>query len=175
MQFRVAIKEPMATNDIIANSLQVTINEFTKHDLSKCVTDVFKDIDAQVTAKWQQKYTGASDVGQFYKTLEPRVNTKIRFFSKFRRKEKVISRLRLGRPALNYYLHKFGTRASPLCEFCNVDETIDHFIMRCSHYGVLKHIHERTKKTACTLQDILTQHDLIDCLFGKLKTIQRII
>jgi ribonuclease HI len=164
--------DPEAINSLTANLLH---NQPTYFALSKCITDVHKEIDAHIIAKWQQKYDEATDVGQFYKKLEPRVNTQIKFFSKFRRKDKVITRLRLGRPALNYYLHTYGKRASPLCEFCNVNETIDHFIMRCPHYGVLKHIHERTNNTVCTLEDIMTQHDLIDCLFDKLKTIQRII
>jgi len=153
-------------------SLCVNITQFTNCNMSKCLQDVNRDIEEHVLSKWQARYSGAT-AGAFYKKLVPKVNKTIKFTSKTRRKDVTITRLRLGRPFLNYYLHKIGARDSPLCEQCKVDETVEHFIMHCTRYNILQHIHSSTHNTTCTLIDILTQHTLIDCLFDKIKTINR--
>src|SRR5208282_3103159 len=125
-----------------------------------------------MTALWQHYYDLVPH-SNHYKKLEPRVNGRVKFTSKIRRKDVAITRLRLGRPCLNFYLHKIGVRDSPMCEHCNVDETIEHFILHCSHYNILAHITKQTGRADHTLINILTEHARIDSLYDKIKTINR--
>lgn len=52
-----------------------------------------------------------------------------------RQLEITITRLRCRIPHLNYYLHKAGLTASPLCLFCKESESIDHFFLSCQRYA----------------------------------------
>ena len=51
--------------------------------------------------------------------------------NKSRRVEVVMSRLRLGHVGVMQYLHRFGMSASSVCAACNVNETIEHFVLNC--------------------------------------------
>src|ERR1700690_4381251 len=62
-------------------------------------------IDAYVEDKWQLLYS-SSMTGAAYRMLEPAVSSKIKFADKYRKKETIISRLRLGKCQLNAYLHE---------------------------------------------------------------------
>lgn len=52
-----------------------------------------------------------------------------------RQVEVTFTRLRCRIPKLNYYLHKAGLSASPLCQFCGEIETIEHFFLFCHRYS----------------------------------------
>lgn len=45
-----------------------------------------------------------------------------------------IFRLRLGHTGLNSQLYKFKLSPSPLCVYCNVEETITHYLIECKKY-----------------------------------------
>ena len=42
--------------------------------------------------------------------------------------------LRTGHCGLNYYLHRFGIKESPLCECGYGKETVEHFLIECRRY-----------------------------------------
>jgi ribonuclease HI len=159
------------TTDSLLNSLKINS---TSIKVNKTIHNAFREIDAHITQLWQSQYT-SSQKGSFYKRLVPKVSTKIKYYSKSRYKDKTISRLRFGRPALNFYLSKYGKRESPLCPHCSKDETVEHFIMQCTQYEILSYIQTHIGNTNCTLVDILTQDTLIECLSEKLKLINRLI
>ena len=129
-------------------------------------------VDTHVLNTWQKEYD-SNKAGAFYKSLEPRVSKTVKFGARTRRKDVTITRLRVGRCGLNYYLHKIGKVSSPLCTHCKVDETVEHFIMHCTHYNIYKYISDHTGTHTYTLQHILTQQDLIDILYTKVSSIGR--
>lgn len=55
-----------------------------------------------------------------------------------RRLEVSFTRLRCRVPLLNFYLHRSGLAASPLCPFCAEPETIDHFLLFCRRFSHLR-------------------------------------
>ena len=142
-------------------------------NVSKRAADVFVDVERHIIDKWQLLYS-ANKAGSFYRNyVQATVNKTVKFASKIRRKDIAITRLRLGRPALNFYLHRIGVRDSTLCDLCGVDETVEHFIMDCTKYSILPHIQTLANTNRLTLQDILTTPKLIDCLYDKIRTIDR--
>jgi len=54
-----------------------------------------------------------------------------------RKKDTVISRLRLHSCFLNKYLLKIGLHQTGLCETCLVPETVDHFLFHCNKHKEL--------------------------------------
>src|ERR1700690_3739499 len=62
-------------------------------------------IDVYVEDEWQLLYN-SSMTGAAYRMLEPAVSSKMKFANQYRRKQTVISRLRLGKCQLNVYLHE---------------------------------------------------------------------
>ena len=142
------------------------------HNVRPSVASVRSLVDIHVLNTWQKEYD-SNKAGTFYKTLEPRVGKTVKFGARTRRKDVVITRLRVGRCGLNHYLHKIGKASSPLCTHCKVDETVEHFIMHCTKYAIHKHISEHTGTHTYTLQHILTQQDLIDILYTKVSSIGR--
>lgn len=51
------------------------------------------------------------------------------------RKEAVIlARLRVGHVGLNAYLARFNMSETPNCDFCNVPEDVDHYLLHCCKY-----------------------------------------
>lgn len=49
--------------------------------------------------------------------------------------EVTFTRLRCRIPQLNFYLHRCGLAASPLCYLCNEPESIDHFLLSCRRFS----------------------------------------
>ena len=45
----------------------------------------------------------------------------------------MINRLKLQSCGLNFYLHKIGIKPTPLCETCQVNETVEHFLLSCKN------------------------------------------
>ncbi|XP_064462600.1 uncharacterized protein LOC135373307 [Ornithodoros turicata] len=52
-----------------------------------------------------------------------------------RRMEVLLTRFRCRVIQLNYYLHRIRRSVSPLCPYCQQDETIEHFFLHCSRYS----------------------------------------
>jgi hypothetical protein len=48
-----------------------------------------------------------------------------------RRKETIITRLRLGKCLLNMYLFRIGRHNTGLCDICLQPETVQHFLLEC--------------------------------------------
>nr|XP_054933002.1 uncharacterized protein LOC129387672 [Dermacentor andersoni] len=61
-----------------------------------------------------------------------------RDFCRTRKIEVSITKLRCRIPALNFYLHRSGLVPSPLCSFCGEAETIDHFLLSCRRFSILR-------------------------------------
>ena len=45
-----------------------------------------------------------------------------------------MARLRLGYTRLNKHMFRIGISDSPNCIYCNIPETIDHYLLHCPRY-----------------------------------------
>jgi len=98
--------------------------------------DALFEVDRYITDQWQEMYT-RNDTGAFYRELEPLVSTKIKYINPCRSKERLITRLRLGKCCLNKYLHQINKHEDGRCDTCGVPETIEHFLLHCQNSGLL--------------------------------------
>jgi ribonuclease HI len=98
-------------------------------------TDVNNLINKYIINKWQIDFN-ETKTGSFYRNIEPVVSTKVKFTHLNRRQERVLTRLRLGKCSLNYYLYKIRKHPTGLCDTCGVEETVEHFLISCSASGI---------------------------------------
>jgi hypothetical protein len=54
-----------------------------------------------------------------------------------RKKDVIITRLRLYNCRLNKYLRKIGCHPTGLCDFCRREETVEHFLLECDGHKEL--------------------------------------
>jgi ribonuclease HI len=137
-------------------------------DVYKTQTDINKYIAEIIEKEWQSNYNN-SPAGKHYKQLEPIVSNKIKFTSSNRHKETTITRLRLGKCRLNYYLHKINKHPTGLCDFCNQPETIQHFILECPHYNILR------SAAISDIRDAFSSKNCVDQIYTNILRLHRII
>jgi hypothetical protein len=127
--------------------------------------DIQQEIDQQIEEEWQAKYI-SSRTGKHYKTIEEHVSKKIEFSSSCRDKETLITRLRLGKCNLNSYLQQLQLHPTGLCDHCGKPETIQHFLIDCTHADIF------TGKKP-TVKQALTEQDNIDRIYNRVKEMKR--
>ena len=88
-------------------------------------------VDRYVLQRWQESWD-QSTTGAHARSITPQVSMRSRHAYPNRRQEICISRLRLGKCRLNFYLFKYGLHPTGLCDTCEVPETIEHFILDCT-------------------------------------------
>lgn len=52
--------------------------------------------------------------------------------------EVVITKFRCRVTSLNFYLHRSGILNSPMCIYCNQEETISHFLLHCRRFDLFR-------------------------------------
>ena len=75
-----------------------------------------------------------------------------------RRKETIITRLRLHHNQLKLYLKKIGAHDTGLCDVCKVDESTEHFLLHCTqHANLAIRLSEAAanRKLPCTINTFL--------------------
>jgi ribonuclease HI/exonuclease III len=146
------------------------IEILSSHELSA----EFDNIEAYVTNIWQKSYNEET-AGSFYRKIEPTVSKKIKYQSKNRSKERLITRLRLGKCKLNKYLHDIAAHPDGLCNNCLAPETIQHLLMDCQHSEIPEKLINKCAaiKVEPTLVNILSNNDLIDLTYSLLTTLDR--
>ncbi|MFG1588230.1 RNase H family protein [Staphylococcus aureus] len=93
--------------------------------------DARRVIASRVQILWQQRWDNSTE-SRHYKSIVSKVSSKSQFESVNRSKEKLISRFRLGKCALNRYLFIIGKHPTGKCTRCpEEDETPIHFLMEC--------------------------------------------
>jgi len=97
--------------------------------------DVKLFIDNRINSLWQDMYN-KSRKGLHYKQLQPLVSRQIKYSSKSRKDEIIITRLRLGKCKLNKYLHELHAHPTGKCINCGTDETIQHYLMECPYANI---------------------------------------
>jgi exonuclease III/ribonuclease HI len=115
--------------------------------------------------KWQEDY-GKLPGSSHYKSITPFVNRKIKYTNKCRKKEVLITRLRLGKCKLNWYLHEIHAHPDGLCFGCKTPETIKHYLLECPNSAVQPHLTKicREQDIELTIAAILTNNTTIDVI-----------
>jgi len=129
------------------------------------IQEIYSKIDSVIYAEWQQNYTNSS-TAPTYKHLEPIVNKDIKYMENNRRKETMITRLRLGKCLLNMYLHKIGRHDTGLCETCRQPETVEHFLLNCKVSNIFHQSEVKTMQAAFSTNNI-------DIIYKRIKDLKR--
>lgn len=87
-------------------------------------------INKYITDLWQTDWSNCK-TGSFYRKIEPNVSNKIKYINNNRNTEIKITRLRLGQCRLNKYLNKIDRHPTGLCQTCQEEESIDHYLLHC--------------------------------------------
>ena len=95
-------------------------------------------VDKDLLERWQEQWAKQKNARHNHQ-VQPNVSTKCKFVGSCRRQEVMITQLRLGVCSLNHYLHRLGVHSTGLCEYCDVQETIEHYLLECE-YSCLKYI-----------------------------------
>ena len=102
--------------------------------------EIYTIIDKELLKIWQLYYDDLTNI-KHYKSIEPKVSFQIKFTSKNKIKERLITRLRLGTAYTNRYLYKIKKHPSGLCDHCpQINETITHFLLQCPHHSITETI-----------------------------------
>lgn len=156
----VGIKGNERADQLAKNATEkLTIDDNVAQEMKEAYSDVSKHIGKH----WQKQYDD-SNTGSAYRLLEPTTSKKIKYSNKERDKEVTITRLRLGKCRLNYYLYKIGCHDSGLCDACGEPETIEHLLLHCTKYNLGDDIKLRCKQINidATVVNILKHTKLID-------------
>ena len=134
------------------------------------ISDAYNDIHKYIENIWQKTYD-ASKTGAQYRLLEPKISRKIKYSAKQRDKEVTITRLRLGKCRLNFYLHKIGCHENGLCDACGEPETIEHLLLRCQQHNFGEDLKFRCKRLNIepNIVNILKNPNLIDFTYNLLR------
>jgi len=130
----------LAKNSIGKNEIEynVSFEHAEMHEL----------IDKYIVKKWQEQWS-KSQTGKHYQLIEPNVSCKIKFQCLNRQKEIKLTRMRLGQCRLHKYLYNIGCHSTGLCEYCGVEETLEHYLLQCGNC-MLKY----TARAACNKENI---------------------
>lgn len=89
-------------------------------------------ITFEVRKKWQKLWNSGSKGRHLFQIQEYVGNERKRYGN--RKKDVIISRLRIGHTALNNSLYKIGKHESGECDKCGELETVMHILNECSAY-----------------------------------------
>ena len=91
---------------------------------------------------------------------------KSKYSSNSRYKEVTISRLRLGRCRLNYYLNLMSCHVTGLCDTCKVPETIEHYLLNCPQSNLYVLLQDKCDRLGVRmdLESILNNEQLCDII-----------
>jgi ribonuclease HI len=126
------------------------------------LSDANIQIENYIQNSWQSDWSKSKS---FYQTVEENVSKKIKFTNKSRKKEVILTRLRLGKCKLNSYLHQIKLHPTGLCATCNQPETIDHHLLKCNN-KISKHLKElcRSLKITPSLVNVLKNETILDSI-----------
>lgn len=127
------------------------------------LNDAYCRINSHISEQWQKRWD-SSETGKAYKVIQPTVSGVIKYTNKSRRKEVVITRLRLGRCALNRYLHVINCHPTGLCDTCHEPETIEHHLLYCTGQVALADKLRAECATLCMPPTLFTILNAVQCI-----------
>ncbi|SJL09301.1 uncharacterized protein ARMOST_12678 [Armillaria ostoyae] len=113
----------------------------------------------QTKCDWAD-YWNASPKGKFTKCIDsapPSAKVQRLYSSLGRTEASLLTQLRTAHIPLNNYLHKSKATRSRMCEYCNVPETVSHFLLTCRRYSNERQaLRRRTKITNLQLCHLIS-------------------
>lgn len=153
--------------DRLANS--ATLHAEIELDIGFELSEAYQAVTVYNIQQWQVQWD-TDTTGRHYNQIESTVSTRVKYSNKCRRTEVTITRLRLGKCKLNYYMHKINKHPTGLCSICNKDETVTHFLLECAASSTC-----RAVLLACsslgvtpTLRNVLTDSRLHSVIISSL-------
>jgi ribonuclease HI len=137
--------------------------------------ETYAQVDQYIMKKWQDRWDNGI-TGRIYHKIENKVSDKIKFSKDIRSDETTITRMRLGKCGLNFYLFKLKKHANGLCDTCHQPETIEHFLKLCRKNSELIDKLSSACKTMnipYELDIILSNNELINIILKYIKTLNR--
>jgi hypothetical protein len=136
--------------------------------------DHLRAVDEYTQLLWQRTYD-ASNTGSFYRNIEPVVSTNVKFKCSCRAKERLITRLRLGKCKLHKYLHDIKKHPSGHCDECHVPETIEHFLLECAYNGMPEALYAKCTELGIqpTIVEVLKNADTVQLIYTLVTTMKR--
>lgn len=120
--------------------------------------EVHSLIDDHFYRNWLKGCNLSTTGIQYINIFGPLFQT-ITYSCKFsRNKEVIINRLRLQSCKFNFYLYKIGLCPSPLCDICQVPDTVNHFLTNCSKHNSLH------ANLSCATKELKVQSCLVNYL-----------
>ena len=120
-------------NEKVDNIAKSALHKNTIEDLKVSLPDILNHIDTRVKQSLERDWDiikRTQKLGQIKDKWEYWPSTEI----SNRKLEISMARLRLGYTRLNKHMHKIGINDSPNCKYCNIPETIEHFLIHCPRY-----------------------------------------
>ena len=117
-----------------------------------------------IIQQWQTRWV-SDPRSQHHKTIEKLVSTKSKFQCASRKKEILISKLRIGKCALNQHLFLLKHHPDGKCQVCpQEDENVQHFLMECPAQSVLRE-EIRTRTNLSEMSSMLSNPASVDLIF----------
>lgn len=99
--------------------------KYTKSEM-KCI------IKSKINKKWQERWDKGSKGRHLY-SIQRKVG-EMRESHRSRKEEDIISRMRLGHTGQNSTLYAMRKHATGNCEYCGLQETVEHVFLHCPRY-----------------------------------------
>ena len=96
---------------------QATLNSSIDINNKISYQETLPTIKNYINSKWQDSYN-SNPASKHYRTIEPNVSRSLKFSHSDRIKETSITRLRLGKCYLPFYLHTIKKHPTGLCKTC---------------------------------------------------------
>lgn len=90
-------------------------------------------IKREINNNWQM-YWDNEEKGRHLHSIQPVVGRGRKSSGK-RKKDCIISRLRLGHTGLNSTMQIIGKHHTGLCDWCGIRETVEHVLIKCNKYS----------------------------------------
>ena len=124
-------------NQEIVTKCNIIKNQFSYGytNLKLELKELNKRVEIYTDGLWQVDWT-TSEKGRHFHLINPIVERNIKFPLYNRKKDVLISRLKLGKCGSNLCLHNINRHENGLCSFCNVEETINHILLECDSNSI---------------------------------------
>jgi len=124
----------------------------------------------QQTQKWENSITSLRTGQAYHKSFPLGRPSSLKNLP--RRKNTIITRLRLHHNQLNLYLKKIGAHDTGLCDVCKVDESTEHFLLHCTqHADLALRLSEAAAKLKlpCTIKTFLEHEPFLTYIVAYVK------